>query len=156
MRNLRITFYVLRFTPSLTEIRRKFKNPSKSFLPAVLFLFLAFFLAGCFEYEETITIRKDGSGEMAVHYFGPSDSDLDVDGFKLNAKEEREMREHIERKFSRPGLRLKNYQWDSSIRGKIMMLHFFPKLQIIKRNCHVSTLHCIGRFFDLSMQPTSI
>ncbi|GEM_PF-5212837 len=97
-------------------------NPSKSFLPFVFFLFFAFLFAGCFEYEETITIRQDGSGEMAVHYFGPSDSDLDVDGFKLNAKDEREMREHIERKFSRPGLRLKSY--DSRVKGEAQHVYF--------------------------------
>lgn len=84
-------------------------NLKKSTLPFILFAFLSFFLAGCFEYEETITIRQDGSGEMAVHYFGPTDSDLNVDGFKLNTKEDREMREQLERKFSRPGLRLKSY-----------------------------------------------
>jgi hypothetical protein len=59
----------------------------KSFWP--LALFCAFTLIGCFEYEETIKIHKDGSGEMAVHYFGPENSDFNLDGFKLSAKDER-------------------------------------------------------------------
>jgi hypothetical protein len=80
----------------------------KSFLPFFLFIFILF-LSGCFEYEETITIHKDGAGEMAVHFFGPEDSDMDVNGFKLG-KKEREMREQIEKKFSAPGVRVKSYE----------------------------------------------
>jgi hypothetical protein len=97
-------------------------NPAKSFFPFSLFILLSFFLSGCFEYEETITIRKDGSGEMAVHYFGPEDSDIDVDGFKLNTKDEQKSREYLERKFSGPGLRLKNYE--SKIRGDEQHVYF--------------------------------
>ena len=97
-------------------------NPAKSFFPFSLFILLSFFLAGCFEYEETITIRKDGSGEMAVHYFGPENSDIDVDGFKLNTKDEQKSREYLERKFSGPGLRLKNY--DSHMRGNEQHVNF--------------------------------
>lgn len=94
----------------------------KSFLPFGLFAVLSFLLAGCFEYEETITIHKDGSGEMAVHYFGPADSDMNVDGFKLNAKEDRELREQLERKFSHPGLRVKDYR--SHTRGDEQHVNF--------------------------------
>jgi len=82
----------------------------KSFFLFSLFIFFSFFLSGCFEYEETITIRQDGAGEMAVHYFGPEDSDIDVDGFKLNTKDEEKTRDYLERKFSGPGLRLKNFR----------------------------------------------
>ena len=97
-------------------------NFKKLFLPFSLFIFFAFFISGCFEYEETLTIRKDGSGEMAVHYFGPEDSDLDLDGFKLNAKDEQKSREYLERKFSGPGLRLKSYE--SKIRGEEQHVYF--------------------------------
>lgn len=92
----------------------------KSLLPFFLFI-LAVFLAGCFEYEETITIRKNGSGEMAVHFFGPEDSEMDVNGFKLG-KKEREMREQIERKFSAPGVRVKSYE--SKIKGDAQHVYF--------------------------------
>ncbi len=92
----------------------------KSFLPFFLFIFIVF-LSGCFEYEETITIRRDGSGEMAVHFFGPEDSDMEVDGFKLS-KKEREMREQIEKKFSAPGVRLKSYE--SKIKGDAQHVYF--------------------------------
>ncbi|MCI0690374.1 hypothetical protein L0337_00035 [candidate division KSB1 bacterium] len=95
-------------------------NLKKSLLPFFLFIFV-FFLSGCFEYEETITIRKDGSGEMAVHFFGPEDSDMEVDGFKLG-KKEREMREQIERKFSAPGVRVKSYE--SKIKGDAQHVYF--------------------------------
>ena len=97
-------------------------NPAKSFFPFILFIFFFFFLSGCFEYEETIAIRKDGSGEMAVHYFGPEDSDIDVDGFKLNTKDEQKSREYLERKFSGPGLRLKSYH--SHTRGDEQHVNF--------------------------------
>jgi hypothetical protein len=92
----------------------------KSFLPLFLFI-LIIFLSGCFEYEETITIGKDGAGEMAVHFFGPEDSDMDVNGFKLG-KKEREMREQIEKKFSAPGVRLKSYE--SKIKGDAQHVYF--------------------------------
>ncbi len=95
-------------------------NLKKSFLPFFLFIFV-FFLSGCFEYEETITIHKDGSGEMAVHFFGPEDSDMEVDGFKLS-KKEREMREQIEKKFSAPGVRVKSYE--SKIKGDAQHVYF--------------------------------
>lgn len=87
-----------------------------------LFIFFAFCLAGCFEYEETVTIHKDGSGEMAVHYFGPEDSDLDVDGFKINTKDEQKLRHDLERRFSGPGLRLKSYH--SHTRGDEQHVNF--------------------------------
>ena len=86
------------------------------------FIALSFFLAGCFEYEETITIRQDGSGEMAVHYAGPADSDIDVDGFKVGAKDRKEMRDQIEKKFNVPGLRLKNY--DEKLKGDEQHVYF--------------------------------
>jgi hypothetical protein len=92
----------------------------KSFLPFFLFI-LVIFLSGCFEYEENIAIRKDGSGEMAVHFFGPEDSDMEVDGFKLG-KKEREMREQIEKKFSAPGVRVKSYE--SKIKGDAQHVYF--------------------------------
>jgi hypothetical protein len=92
----------------------------KSFSPLFLFIFVIF-LSGCFEYEETITIKKDGSGEMAVHFFGPEDSDMDVNGFKLG-KKEREMREQIEKKFSAPGVRVKSYE--SKIKGDAQHVYF--------------------------------
>ncbi|MDZ7290919.1 MAG: hypothetical protein ONB44_14815 [candidate division KSB1 bacterium] len=80
------------------------------------------FLTGCFfEYEETITIRRDGSGEMAVHYAGDADSDMSFDGIKLS-KSEREMREQIEQKFTGPGVRLKNY--DSQIKDEDRHVYF--------------------------------
>jgi hypothetical protein len=92
----------------------------KSSLPFFLFIFFLF-LAGCFEYEETITIHKNGSGEMTVHFFGPEDSDIDIDGFKLG-KKEREMREQIEKKFSAPGVRVKNYE--SKVKGDAQHVYF--------------------------------
>jgi hypothetical protein len=95
-------------------------NLKKFFLPFFLFSFVIF-LSGCFEYEETITIRKNGSGEMAVHFFGPEDSDMEVDGFKLG-KKEREMREQIEKKFSAPGVRVKSYE--SKIKGDAQHVYF--------------------------------
>lgn len=94
----------------------------KRVLVFILFVLLCFLLTGCFEYEETITIRKDGSGEMAVHYFGPEGSDLDVDGFKLNTKDEQKTRDNLERRFSGPGLRLKSYH--SHTRGDEQHVNF--------------------------------
>lgn len=92
-------------------------NRKNSFL---LFIFL-FLLVGCFEYEENLTIRKDGSGELAVHYSGPEDSDFDVDGVKLSTKN-RELREQIERKFNRPGLQVKNF--DNRLKGDEQHVNF--------------------------------
>jgi hypothetical protein len=97
-------------------------KPLKSFVTFGLFILFAFFLAGCFEYEETITIRKDGSGEMAVHYFGPTDSDINLDGFKLGAKDYREMREQIERKFNGAYTRVKSY--DSRVKNDQQHVYF--------------------------------
>ena len=94
----------------------------KTVLSFILFVFLSFLLSGCFEYEETITIRHDGSGEMVVHYFGPEDSDINVDGFKLNTKDEQKMRDNLERRFSGPGLRLKSYR--SHTRGDEQHVNF--------------------------------
>lgn len=94
----------------------------KNLLLFSIFILLSFFLSGCFEYEETITIRKDGSGEMAVHYFGPEDSDLNVDGFKLNTKDEEKTRDYLERKFSGPGLRVKSCR--SYTRGDAQHVNF--------------------------------
>jgi hypothetical protein len=97
-------------------------NPQKSFLLFCLLSCGLFFLIGCFEYEETITIHKDGSGEMAIHYFGPKDSDINMDGFKLGAEDQREMREQIERKFTGPGLRVKSY--DSRVKNDQQHVYF--------------------------------
>jgi hypothetical protein len=95
-------------------------SSQKSFLPFVFFIFV-FLLSGCFEYEENLTIRKDGSGELAVHYAGPEDSDIDVDGIKLSTKN-RELREQIERKFNRPGLQVKNF--DNRLKGDEQHIYF--------------------------------
>jgi hypothetical protein len=40
------------------------------------------FICGCFEYEDVMTIRKDGSGTLAVHYSTYKDSNVKQIYFK--------------------------------------------------------------------------
>jgi hypothetical protein len=86
-----------------------------------ILLVAAVFSTGCFEYEERIIIRRDGSGEMEVHYAGDADSDMNLDSFSLS-KNDREMREKIEEKFNAPGLRVKSYH--SKIKGDERHVYF--------------------------------
>jgi hypothetical protein len=132
-------------------------NVRQLFLPGMLII-LAVFFTGCFEYEERIVINRDGSGEMEVHYSGDADSDMNLDSFSLS-KDDWEMREKIEDKFTAPGVRVKSYH--SKIKGNDRHVYFtvafddFTRLARVRwwNDQHIEAGEKAGRHYWNRMLP---
>lgn len=77
--------------------------------PVALFLLTSLiFVSGCFEYEERITLKKDGSGSLEVEYWTLSDLHFDDDSLKLPS-DEKDLRKEIEEKYTSDKVKLKDF-----------------------------------------------
>lgn len=69
---------------------------------------MAFFIAGCFEYEEELVLNKDGSGTLKVHYSKMNDVDVSNDEFNLPDDKD-DIRDEIEKKWTSKKVKLVDF-----------------------------------------------
>lgn len=70
---------------------------------------IAFWVAGCFEYEEELIINRDGSGTLTVHYSKWKDVQIDDDRYDF-PEDEDEIRNEIEEKWTCKRVKLVDLQ----------------------------------------------
>ena len=75
----------------------------------LMLLLILFVVAGCFTYEETIVINKDGSGVMLVHYYGSRKNNIDSDGLSLYLGSKREIKYKIMDDYTTKKVRLTDF-----------------------------------------------
>lgn len=76
-------------------------------LMGVLIPFLL--LLGCLNYEERIILKRDGSGQMKVHYYANKKMKTKGD-FVIIAEDEEEIREEIEERYTSKRVRLSDFR----------------------------------------------
>jgi hypothetical protein len=78
----------------------------------MVFLVLpALLLAGCIEFEERITLNKDGSGSMEIEYWSLSDLNFN-DDTPDSSRDDRSLRESIEDKYTSDKVKLIEFTSD--------------------------------------------
>lgn len=78
---------------------------------AILILLISgvLLISGCFEFEDVITIRNDGSGTLAVHYSSYKESNMNWNGMKF-PKEKESILEEIEKNYTSKKVRLSRFR----------------------------------------------
>ncbi len=79
--------------------------------PKILFFLLAFFLVGCFEYEETLTINHNLSGTLEVSYVVPTKRKSDESLIKFLPTRKEEILSRLNKGFFSKSLILKDYTY---------------------------------------------
>ena len=75
----------------------------------IAFLILpALLLAGCIEFEERITLSKDGSGSLEIEYWSLSDLNFN-DDMPDSSRDDRSLRESIEDKYTSDKVKLTEF-----------------------------------------------
>ncbi|MBN1350622.1 hypothetical protein JXJ21_14490 [candidate division KSB1 bacterium] len=68
-------------------------------------LMLLVLISGCFEYEDVITIEKDYSGTLSVHYRSLKDSNMNWNGMKF-PKEKESILEEVKKNYTSEHVKL--------------------------------------------------
>ncbi len=69
----------------------------------------ALFIVGCFEFEERLVLKKDGSGTLEVEYWTMDDVNLDVEDYRFPDKEA-DIREEVENKYTSDRVKLEDFK----------------------------------------------
>jgi len=101
----------------------------------LFFIFLLLFsIAGCFTYEETFIINKDGSGSMMVHYYGLKKSDIDSDDLNLYFGQEEDIRYRIIDDYTTDKVKLTDfYVRDKGTKKHVYFTIEFPSFSELNR-----------------------
>jgi len=97
------------------------------------------FICGCFEYEDIMTIHKDNTGTLAVHYCTLKDSDMDWKGMRF-PKEKNAILDEIRNNYTSPNVKLVRFQLKE--KEKYRHVYFTVKFE------HVTDLNDIRHFAD--------
>jgi hypothetical protein len=82
---------------------------SKRYLfSGIAILMMSFFINGCFEFEERLMIKKDGSGTMDVEYWTMGDVKIDNDNYNFPEKEA-DIRKEVETKYTSNKVKLVDF-----------------------------------------------
>lgn len=80
----------------------------KKYFQTVLIFIPCLFIAGCFEYEERLVIKKDGSGFLEVEYWSMEDLQLENESFNFPDKED-DILEKVKKSYTSEKIKLEDF-----------------------------------------------
>ncbi|MBN2009166.1 hypothetical protein JW960_07455 [candidate division KSB1 bacterium] len=76
---------------------------------SILLVTAVLFIGGCFEFEERMVLKKDGSGTLEVEYWTMEDVNINGDGYEFPEKEA-DIRDEVIEKYTSDNVKLMDFK----------------------------------------------